>query len=439
MSKRIGRFLAAALLLAAPLAAEIRQLTILHTNDLHARLMPLSDGRGGFAYLAATIRRERANCDHCILLNAGDLVQGTPVSTLFHGLPVYEIANLFGYDAGTLGNHEFDYGWMQARKFVGAAKYPIVSANLVNQAGELFTPKPYVILNVNGLRVAVIGGMTDDLPTLTNPKVMGDWHPLPVVETVRKYAQELRGKADLTVLLAHINAAEEQAVLDTVPEIAVSVTGHIHDGLTAAQSYDGRVLVRMKCYGEDLGRLDLQVDTATGKLASWKWKQVPVDPATVAPAADVAAVVAQWEARVKELVDRPLAVSRRAFTPEEVKTLIERALRDETGADFAFMNLGSIRDGLPKGQLLERHIWNIMPFDNTTVVGTFKGRDLPAVVLGGRTVDPEREYTLVVSDFTAANQGTEENLRTTGLKFPNDVGQMRDLILDWFRKKKTIE
>ncbi len=132
MWHRIRRSLALALLVAAPLAAEIRQLTILHTNDLHARLMPLSDGRGGFAYLAATIRRERSNCDHCILLNAGDLVQGTPVSTLFHGLPVYEIANMLGYDAGTLGNHEFDYGWLQARKFVQTAKYPIVSA----QPGE---------------------------------------------------------------------------------------------------------------------------------------------------------------------------------------------------------------------------------------------------------------------------------------------------------------
>ena len=84
------------------------RLTILHTNDLHARLAPLTDGRGDFAYLAATIRRERTDCDQCILLNAGDLVQGTPVSTLFHGLPVYEIANLFGYSAATLGNHDFD-------------------------------------------------------------------------------------------------------------------------------------------------------------------------------------------------------------------------------------------------------------------------------------------------------------------------------------------
>lgn len=439
MFSYLWRLVALALLLLAPLAAEIRSLTILHTNDLHAHLLPLDNHHGGFAYLATAIRRERAHCTDCILLNAGDLVQGTPVSTLFRGLPVYEIANLFGYDAATLGNHEFDYGWMQVRKFMQTAQYPIVTANLVNHEGQLFTSKPYVILNVNKLRVAVIGGMTEDLPTLTNFQALGDWRVLPVVATVRKYAVELHGKADLIVLLAHIDGAEEIAVLESVPEIAVSVTGHIHSGLTAALSHDGRVLVRMKSYGEELGRLDLKVDTDTGKLASWNWKQLPIDTANLKPAADVAAVVEKWESQVTALVDRPLAISTRQFTAREVKPMLEQALREETGADFAFLNFGGARQGLPKGQLLDRHIWDIMPFDDIVVVGKFKGKDLPAVVLGGRKVDPERDYTLAVSDFTAANQSTAENLGTTGLQFPRNAGLMRDLLLDWFRKKKVIE
>ena len=135
-------------------------LTILHLNDLHSRLTPLENKRGGFAYLATVIRRERANCKDCILLNAGDVAQGTPVSTIFHGLPVFEIVNLLGIDAATLGNHDFDYGWPQTRKFIATANYPIVSANVVGPKGHLFTKEPYVILNVNGLRVAVIGAMT---------------------------------------------------------------------------------------------------------------------------------------------------------------------------------------------------------------------------------------------------------------------------------------
>ncbi len=218
------RALALFLLVCSALPAEIRQLTILHTNDIHARLSPAPNGQGGLAYLAATIRRERAGCNHCILLNAGDLVQGTPVSTVFHGLPVYEVANLLGYNAGTLGNHEFDYGWMQAKKFMETARYPVVSANVINEGGTLFTA-PYVILRVNGLRVAVIGGLTDLMPTLVTPKQMGEWKTTPVVAAVRKAAAEVRGKSDVIVLLGHISAGEEKTFLETVPEIPIIVTG----------------------------------------------------------------------------------------------------------------------------------------------------------------------------------------------------------------------
>src|SRR5207248_627157 len=132
--------------------------------------------------------RERQNCNDCMLLNAGDLVQGTPVSTIFFGLPVFEIGNLFGFDAATLGNHDFDYGWEQARKFVQTAKYPIVCANVVGAGNRLFTAKPYVMLNINKLRVAVIGVETDTLSSLVVPKRLGPVRTLPLLDTVRRYA-----------------------------------------------------------------------------------------------------------------------------------------------------------------------------------------------------------------------------------------------------------
>ena len=156
LHRRIRQFALVLLLACATLRAEVRTLTILHLNDLHAHISP-ENGRGGFAYLATVIQHERTNCTDCILLNAGDLVQGSPVSTIFRGAPIYELANLLGFDAATLGNHEFDYGWAQARNFTEMAKYPIVTANVVDAEGKTLTPKAYVILKVNGLRIAVIG------------------------------------------------------------------------------------------------------------------------------------------------------------------------------------------------------------------------------------------------------------------------------------------
>jgi 2',3'-cyclic-nucleotide 2'-phosphodiesterase (5'-nucleotidase family) len=439
MLKWLRRLAPIALLACFNLAAEVRSLTILHTNDIHARISPSATGQGGFAYLASVIRQQRKGCSDCILLNAGDLVQGTPVSTIFHGLPVYEIANLFGIDAATLGNHDFDYGWPQTRKFIKSAKYPVISANIVNGAGQLFTPAPYVILKVNKLRVAVIGALTDDMRNLSTPKLMEDWRASPVVAAVRKYAAELKGKSDLIILLGHISDREEARFLEEAPEVPVIVTGHVHTGMAREMTRDGRVLVRVKSYGEELGRLELKVDTVKKAPVSWKWTRIPIEAAKITPAPDVAAQVKRWEAEVTARVDQPLAVSKRKFDKEGVKLLIERAMRAESGADFAFMNLGGVRDTLPEGQLLVRHIWDIMPFDNFVVVAKVKGRDLPPVVLEGRTVEPNRDYTLAVSDFTAANQGARSQLQTTGLKFGGDVGLLRDMIVDWVRKTKVIE
>ena len=423
---------------ALQLTAEIRTLTILHTNDLHSRLSPLDNHHGGFAFLAAAIRHERDGCIDCILLNAGDLPQGSPVSTIYKGIPVFEIANMFGFDAATLGNHDFDYGWQQARKFVAISKYPIVTSNIVNAKNQLLTPKPWVILKVNGLRVGIIGAMTDDLHTLVFPPVLGEYRTTPSVETVRKYAAELRGRCDLIVLVAHINGKEEQAFLKE-PDVPVIVSGHIHSGLDHELSNASHVLVRVKGYGEELGRLELKVDTETKAPVSWTWKKILIDDATIVPDPAVAAKVKLWEDKVAGVVDQPIGIANRQLSKGEVRSLLEQAMKDATRADFAYLNSGGVRDILPKGQILVRHTFNIMPFDDVIVYGTFKGRDLPAVITAGKQIDPDKDYKLAVSDFTAANQETNENLRTKGLKFPGDGGLLRDAFADLIRKRKVIE
>ncbi len=420
------------------LSAEIRTLTILHTNDLHSRLTPLDNHHGGFAYLAAQIRHEREGCTDCILLNAGDLAQGSPVSTMFRGAPIFEIANMLGFDAATLGNHDFDYGWQQTKNFVEMSKYPIVSSNIVDSKNELITPKPWVILKVNGLRVGIIGAMTDDLHSLTFPANLGDFHTTPSVETVRKYAAELKGQCDIVVLVAHINGQEEQAMLKE-QDVAVTVSGHIHTGLDHELTNGNHVLVRVKSYGEELGRLELKIDTEKKAPISWTWKKIVIESDKITPAADVAAQVKVWEDKAAVVVDQPIGVSNRQVSKPELKKMLEQAMMEATGADFSWMNAGGVRDILPKGQLLLRYVWNIMPFDNLVVWGTFKGRDLPAVVTAGHQIDPDKDYKLAVSDFTAANQDSAENLRSKGLEFPNQAGLVRDALADWIRKRKVIE
>lgn len=426
------------LLAALQLAAEVRTLTILHTNDLHSRLSPLANHHGGFAYLASVIRQQREGCTDCIVLNAGDLAQGTPVSTIYKGAPVFEIANLLGFDAFALGNHDFDYGWQQTRRFIGMSKYPMISSNIVDAQNRLFTEKPWLILKVNGLRIGIIGAMTDNLRYLTTTSLMGEWHTTPVVETVRRYVAELRPQTDLIVVLAHIGPDEEKAFLAET-NVPVIVSGHLHNGMEQAMTTPDHILVRVRGYGEQLGRLELKVDTEKKAVVSWAWKYVVVDNDTTKPAADVAALVKVWEDKVAEVVDHPLATSKRQLPKAEVRTLLEQAMIQASGADFAFMNSGGVRDILPAGPLLVRHVWNIMPFDNRVAWGVFKGRDLPEIVKKNHTLDPDKDYKLAVPDFVAENQSAPDTLNTKGLKFEHDSGLLRDALETLIRDRKVIE
>ncbi|MCZ2150328.1 MAG: metallophosphatase, partial [Bryobacterales bacterium] len=227
------------------LAQDIRHLTILHTSDLHARLLPDDQGRGGLAYVAAALRRERNNCAGCLVLDGGDLVQGTPVSTLFRGLPVYEIANSLGIDVSTLGNHEFDYGWRRIYDFVSTANFPVVNANVVNADGAYLTGKPYTIVTVNGIRIGIIGAVMGGLlDGFTTPDLLGPWKVMPVVDAVNRFVVPLRERTDFIILLAHITHREMDEVLQKVPEVGLVVAGHEHGGLAEMKGVDGRLGVR---------------------------------------------------------------------------------------------------------------------------------------------------------------------------------------------------
>jgi 2',3'-cyclic-nucleotide 2'-phosphodiesterase (5'-nucleotidase family) len=435
-------FAFAAIVACSPLWSQngLVPLTVLHTNDLHAHLQPDDHGMGGFAYVAGAVRDQREHCQACIYLNAGDLVQGTPVSTIYRGVPVYEIANRMGIDISTLGNHEFDYGWKQILTFIKVAKFPIVSANVQNDAGGLLTGKGYAIKQVGGLRVAVIGVLLADLKgNFSTAEQTGPWNVTRAVDAVRSAIPLVKDKSDIIIVLGHLHDDETDTILREVPEVALVVAGHDHKGYKEIKRYAGRYAVELKGYGVELGRVDLKYDPQAHKVASAEWTRIPVDSKKIAPDHDVAEWVDKWEAKVSKVVDVPIGEARHRIEKPELRKLVEQAMAAAVGADIAWVNTGNIRDVLPQGKLLARNVWNVLPFDNKIVVGKFKGSELPAAITKDRPpVDPNREYTVAIPDFAAANQGSADQLSSKGLKFPKTGPLQRDALLDWIKKKKNI-
>jgi 2',3'-cyclic-nucleotide 2'-phosphodiesterase (5'-nucleotidase family) len=145
---------------------------------------------------------------------------------------------------------------------------------------------------------------------------------------------------------------------------------------------------------------------------------------------------------VSAVVDVPIGQSAKQFSKAEIKGLMEQAMNDRFPSDFSFTNVSGVRDTLPEGQLLARHIWNVMPFDNHVIIAEVPGDQLmkledpsrPVKVAGTAKLDPKRTYRLVTTDFLASSW------RDRGYKFRvTDQGVLlRDVLIDWIKQKRAI-
>src|SRR5688572_12630740 len=156
---------AALAFLAALGPAGPREDTVLlfHTNDLHGHVEMLPT-------LSGLVKAERTKRRDVLWLDAGDQISGTPVSSMYQGTPVFALTGLAGVDASCLGNHEFDHGFARIAKFREAAPYPLLCANARSPEGELLADAEWTVLPVDGVRVGVIGLLTEKTPAMTVKK-----------------------------------------------------------------------------------------------------------------------------------------------------------------------------------------------------------------------------------------------------------------------------
>ena len=191
------------------------QMTIIHTNDMHSQYVPMKatwvkknpkPGIGGMVALQYYIAQQRNKYPQSLLLDAGDVLTGTPISKIkVHDVycgGFVDMINLIGYKAFTIGNHEFDEGQENLKKLIQLFNCDVLSANLFTD-GHLFADKAYAIYKVGNLRVGVIGLILKDLAGVTAKKnLLGITFADPAT-TAQKYIDEIDAKTDLIILLTH--------------------------------------------------------------------------------------------------------------------------------------------------------------------------------------------------------------------------------------------
>jgi len=413
----------------------VQELTIFHVNDLHARFEPDVDGRGGFAHLATLLERERQRAGAHLTLDGGDMVQGSPLSSLFQGTPVFEIANHLGIDVSAPGNHEFDYGWQKLAEFTEIADFDLISANVVNAVGDRLFEHAYVIRSVGGLRIGIIGAMTEEFDAIVTSPHRGPWHSVPIVASLRPIVESLRQETDLVIVLGHISLAEQERVLEALPDVAIVVGGHEHRGRQTAFELDGRLAVSVAAYGRDLGKLEIRYDRSRRRIESYRWQRLPVLAREQPADPEVQRLVDQWDAKIADIVDVPIGRAERAYGREDLQRLVESAMTDATGVPIAYADRGWIRDDLPAGTILARHVWNLMPFDDEIVVVQFPSGELPQELAQRAELKADPSLPIATADYEA-NRWLDRGLE---LKVISQDLDLRDVIIQWIRRHGILQ
>lgn len=277
------------------------KLTILHTNDQHSRIEPFdasytrNPNQGGFSRRAALIQKIRSEEKNLLLLDSGDIFQGTPYFNFFGGELEFKLMSMMGYDASTMGNHDFDNGLEGFKKVLPNAKFPFICSNYDFKNTILDGQTiPYKIFNKNGIKVGIFG-VGIELAGLVGKKSYGETVWQNPIEIAQHYSEFLRNdkKCDLVICLSHIGydyKDDSKKISDKIlaaqtDGIDLILGGHTHTFLPEPQSFTNRkgknVLVNQVGWaGLLLGKIDFYFDK-NKKVQNISWINQVIDDSIV--------------------------------------------------------------------------------------------------------------------------------------------------------------
>jgi len=418
--------------------AEDLRLDVMWSNDIHGGIdrskatfmnpefPPQLGGGASAASLIKHIRsfsgENRAN----LLLDAGDFFQGRPVGTVTDGRSVIDYMNMVGYDALTIGNHEFDILQEELGKTLEKANFPILTCNVIDtRTGEIpWYAFPYTIVNRLGLRIGIIGFTTTDTKQMSFPENIRNIDFLNAKETVSKYVKILREEenVDLVIVLGHAGLPydnektylrrydaqgnpryaertshwgyDAQEIAREVEGIDLFVGGHIHKGIPEPwiDPATHTMVVQGYAYGSGMGLITLTIDPKTKTITGYETpalregQLITLFEDQFIPDPEASEIIEAYVEEAEQGMDEIVGVAGVRLSRENVdaqspmgNTIVE-AMKFMIEADFSFLNLGGVRAEIRSGPVAYRDIFDVMPFDNMVVSFTCTGEFLKRII-----------------------------------------------------------
>ncbi|MFP4499024.1 MAG: bifunctional metallophosphatase/5'-nucleotidase, partial [Vulcanimicrobiota bacterium] len=437
--------------------------------------------------VAGIIKEEKAKQKNTLLLDAGDVSAGSPVSDHFKAIPMIEGMNQLGYDAMTLGNHDIDRGSESIKNLVNNADFPVLAANMKENVpdSQRTGALPYIMKEIDGVKVGILG--------LTNSKIASmflrkeDQKALEfanAVDTARKTIPHMKKDgADLVVMLSHLGLKEDRELASQVEGIGVIVGGHSHDTMEKPDVVNGTIITQAGSHGNKLGRLDLELEVKPGsaRIKKSNFRLISTDIKHTKPDPQIEKIVGKYTRQLEPILNQKVGKSRVDLTKRSHYDYKEESnlgnficdeIREYTDSDICMIPPGAIHGGIPAGDITRGKISQLHPFDSKISKMEMKGKDIREVLeqsLGGfcrsfmisglrveidssrpsgqqvldikmadgTSFDPEKTYTLATQD-TAADGRMGLAAFSRGLNRRDTENNIVDILTEQIGKKDEI-
>jgi 2',3'-cyclic-nucleotide 2'-phosphodiesterase / 3'-nucleotidase len=400
-------------------AAERAWITVLSTTDLHGNLLPIDyytnrEDQRGLAKIATLIKQARAeNPSGTVLVDSGDVIQGSPLqyvhNTRNNAPPdaMMRAMSALGYDAMAVGNHEYNFGLTVLEKARREASFPWLSANTYRTGTDDTYHRPYVVKELAGVRVGILGLTTAGVPFWENTENYPGLEFRRPLDAARRWVGVLRSteRVDLVVVAMHMGLEEDLrtgvptpgqvrfenealAIAREVPGVNLIVMGHTHRDVPGV-SVNGVLIMQANLWGRHLARADVYLergDDARWRVVGSQSRTLPVTEATAVDP-EIAAIAAPYDQEARAWLSRPIGVSAAELTAEQSRVadtalidLVQRVQLDYGKADVSMAAVFNRQARIPQGQVSVRDIAGLYIYDNTLVVLEMTGGALKAAL-----------------------------------------------------------
>lgn len=374
---------------------------ILHSNDTHARIVPInskSHGKdvSGVLRRASLIKRIKKQTPDALVLDAGDMFQGTPFFNFFKGEACYRLAAAMGYDATTLGNHELDLSIENLLEKLQISGMRLLCCNVFYRNNGKPVFEPYRIFARNGKNIAVIGSIGDEAWESVDVKTKAPLFARPQTEMVRHFAGKLRPYVDLIVVISHSGYELDLEMAAVINEVDVILGGHTHTEVYSPQlvansqtgfdnGLNGTIVAQTGEHGIFLGLVDISLDDS-GKIVTFSGRLEKIDASVkLESVPEVERLVAHYHGQLEAKMAKIAGHSQFELDyPKDLKdtnllpmgSFTAAAMKDAGKADICLVNSGGIRAGITGSHITYGKVFEALPYDNSVVTFVMKGEEV---------------------------------------------------------------